>query len=75
MMVLGELGGIYGAIASIPSFFISYFIQNLFMSAVTQQMPVKPRTNPYQDYSIQKLLAKKENENPSYPILLSTDLV
>ena len=43
MMVLGEIGGIYGAIASIPSFFISYFIQNMFMSAVTDLMPVRAR--------------------------------
>ena len=41
MMVLGELGGIYGAIVSIPSLFISYFVQNLFMSAVTDLMPAK----------------------------------
>ena len=43
MMVLGEIGGIYQAIASIPSFLISYFIQNLFMSAVTDLMPTKKK--------------------------------
>ena len=27
MMLLGELGGLYGAIVGIPSFFVSYFVQ------------------------------------------------
>ena len=47
LMVLGELGGIYGAIVSIPTLFISYFIQNLFISAVTDVMPVKPKMSMY----------------------------
>ena len=47
MMVLGELGGIYGAIVSIPSFFISYFVQNLFISAITDFVPLKTKMNPY----------------------------
>ena len=34
MMLLGELGGLYGAIVSIPSYFISYFVQMSFMSAI-----------------------------------------
>ena len=62
MMVLGELGGIYGAIVSIPSFFISHFIQNLFRSAVTDVMPVKPRINIYSNNSVQSKL--KTNGDP-----------
>ena len=41
MMLLGELGGLYSAIVGIPSFFISYFVQLQFMSAIAAQMPVK----------------------------------
>ena len=41
MMLLGELGGLYGAIVGISSCFISYFIQLQYMSAVTKFMSVK----------------------------------
>ena len=34
MMLLGELGGLYGAIVGIPSYFISYFVQMSFVSAI-----------------------------------------
>ena len=63
MMVLGELGGIYGAIVSIPSLFISYFVQNLFMSAVTDLMPAKQKSRPYQENPIIEKLAKKDPES------------
>ena len=63
MMVLGELGGIYGAIVSIPSFFISYFVQNLFMSAVTDRMPAKQKSSTYQENPIKEKLAKKDHES------------
>ena len=63
MMVLGELGGIYGAIVSVPSFFISYFVQNLFMSAVTSQMPTKNKPSPYQENPTIAKLSKKDDEN------------
>ena len=56
MMVLGEIGGIYGAIVSIPSFFISYFIQNLLMSAVTDLMPDKKEANRWENTSIREKL-------------------
>ena len=35
MMLLGELGGLYGALVGIPSYFISHFVQLSFMSAIT----------------------------------------
>ena len=41
MMLLGELGGLYSVIVGIPSFFISYFVELQFMSAIAAQMPVK----------------------------------
>ena len=41
LMLLGELGGIYGAIIGIPSLFISHLIRNLFISDVADLMPVK----------------------------------
>ena len=34
MMLLGELGGLYGALVGIPSYFISSFVQISFMSAI-----------------------------------------
>ena len=34
MQIMGDLGGLYQAIFSVPSFFISKIIQNLFMNAV-----------------------------------------
>ena len=45
MMVLGEIGGIYGAIVGIPSMFISYFVQKEFMRAVAKLMPIKDEQN------------------------------
>ena len=57
MMVLGELGGIFGAIVSIPSLFISHFIQNLFMSSVTDLMPGKQKIDLYQESSIKDKIA------------------
>ena len=41
MMILGELGGVYGAIVGLPSIFISYIVQLQFMSAIAEFMPVK----------------------------------
>ena len=41
MMLLGELGGLYGAIVGIPSYFISYFVQMSFVSAIAKLTPVK----------------------------------
>ena len=41
LMLLGELGGLYGAIVGIPSIFISHFVQMQFMSAIAELMPVK----------------------------------
>ena len=46
MMLLGELGGLYGALVGIPSYFISSFVQISFMSAVAQLAPVKKEENP-----------------------------
>ena len=40
-MVLGEIGGLYGAIVGIPSIFISYFVQLSYMSAISKLIPVK----------------------------------
>lgn len=34
MMLLGEIGGLYGAIVGIPAFFISYFVEISFMTAI-----------------------------------------
>ena len=44
-MLLGELGGLFEAIKSIPSFIISYFIQLQFMGAVAKFIPVKEDTS------------------------------
>ena len=41
MMILGELGGVYGAIVGLPSIFISYIVQLQFMSAIAEFMHVK----------------------------------
>ena len=41
MMLLGEIGGLYGAIVGIPSIFISYFVQLEFMGAIAKLTPVK----------------------------------
>ena len=46
MMLLGELGGLYGAIVGIPSLFISYFVQLSFVSAIAQLTPVKKDDEP-----------------------------
>ena len=69
MMVLGELGGIFGAIVSIPSLFISHFIQNLFMSSVTDLMPGKQKSDLYQESSIKDKIAEfqKQRETISLP--------
>ena len=41
MEVLGEIGGIFGAIVGIPAIFIAYFVEKEFISAIAQLMPVK----------------------------------
>ena len=41
MELLGEIGGIFGAIVGLPSIFISYFVEKQFISAIAQLMPVK----------------------------------
>ena len=46
MMLLGELGGLYGAIVGIPSLFISYFVQLSFVSAIAQLAPMKKDDDP-----------------------------
>ena len=40
-MLLGEVGGLYGAIVGIPSIFISNYISLMFMSAIVKLMPFK----------------------------------
>ena len=37
--LLGEIGGLYGAIVVIPSFFLSNFIHVMFMRAIVKLMP------------------------------------
>ena len=44
-MLLGEIGGLYGAIVGFLSFFISYFIQLQFMGAIAKFIPVKESKN------------------------------
>ena len=46
MMLLGELGGLYGAIVGIPSYFISYLVQLSFMSSIAKLTPVKKEEDP-----------------------------
>ena len=41
IMLLGEVGGLYGAIVGIPSIFISNYISLMFMSAIVKLMPFK----------------------------------
>ena len=40
-MLLGELGGLYGALVGIPAYFISYFVEKSFASAIAKRAPVK----------------------------------
>lgn len=37
IMLLSELGGLFGAISSIPSIFISTLVKNLFVSSLVQR--------------------------------------
>lgn len=73
MMILGELGGIYSAIVSIPSFFISYFVQNMFMNAVTEVMPLKEESSLYHDNTIIDKLGKIKAERENEPVILTTE--
>ena len=73
MMILGELGGIYSAIVSIPSFLISYFVQNMFMNAVTEVMPLKEESSLYHDNTIIDKLGKKKAERENEPVILSAE--
>ena len=45
MMILGELGGIYGALVGIPSFFISRYIEHQFISSFVAQTPIKDESS------------------------------
>ena len=34
IMLLGEVGGLYGALVGFPAYFISYFVEKSFKSAI-----------------------------------------
>ena len=40
-MLLGELGGVYGVIVSLPSYFIASFVERIFMDKISSLIPVK----------------------------------
>ena len=61
MMLLGELGGLYGAIIGIPSYFISYFTANLFKSALTGLVPLKNSSSSDSAQYIQQKLSCESN--------------
>ena len=42
-MLLGEVGGLYGALVGFPAIFLSYYAQYAFMSAVISTMPQKKK--------------------------------
>ena len=44
-MLIGEIGGLYGAIVGLPSIFISYFVQQQFISEVAKMSYVKEEVN------------------------------
>ena len=48
-MILGELGGIYGALIGIPSFFISRYIEYLFISSVVDRTPIKDESQEHSE--------------------------
>lgn len=41
MMLLGELGGLYGIIVAIPSLFIAQLVERLFINHLAGLMPIK----------------------------------
>ena len=41
IMLLGEVGGLYGAIVGFPAYFISCFVESSFKSAIAELAPVK----------------------------------
>ena len=60
MTLLGDIGGLYGAIVSIPSFFISRIIERLFTRSVLNLMPVKEEASPDDKNSLKEKLFKNE---------------
>ena len=60
MTLLGDIGGLYGAIVSIPSLFISRIIERLFTRAFFSLMPVKKEASPNSQNSLKEKLFKKE---------------
>lgn len=73
MQLIGDVGGLYGAIVVIPSLFVSYFAERSFMRAVTKELPTKGdlkkgiTTNSLQ----QKLASKQVNDGD---VLTSEDV-
>lgn len=64
MMLLGELGGVFGIIVAIPSFFISKMVERIFISHLAQLMPEKPRGDSQANQQRSSLLKEKLKHAP-----------